>query len=94
MSAWAALMERAHMQPGETVLVNGATGSAGRLALQLAKHLGAGKVIAKGRNEAELREVLSRGAHRVIAFGLDAITHPEGAKHMSKRCGGSSRKRH
>ncbi len=44
MSAWAGLVERAHLQRGETVLVNGATGTAGRLAVQLAKYLGAGKV--------------------------------------------------
>jgi NADPH:quinone reductase-like Zn-dependent oxidoreductase len=44
MSAWAAMMERAHLKTGETVLVNGAAGTAGRLAVQLAKHLGAAKV--------------------------------------------------
>ena len=48
MSAWAALVERAVLKPGETVLINGATGSAGRVAVQIAKHLGAGKVIATG----------------------------------------------
>jgi NADPH:quinone reductase-like Zn-dependent oxidoreductase len=66
MSAWAALAERAHLEAGETVLVNGATGTAGRLAVQLAKHLRAGKVIATGRNEAELQELLSLGADIVI----------------------------
>ncbi len=30
MSSWAALRERAHLEPGETVLVNGATGASGR----------------------------------------------------------------
>src|ERR1700735_4969389 len=40
MSAWAALVERAHLQPGETVLVNGATGTAGRIAVQRAEFLG------------------------------------------------------
>jgi len=70
MSAWAALVERAALQPGETVLVNGATGSAGRLAVQLAKYLGAGKVIATGRNESELQELLSLGADTVIPFAL------------------------
>jgi NADPH:quinone reductase-like Zn-dependent oxidoreductase len=79
MSAWAALVERAHLKPGETVLVNGATGTAGRLALQLAKHLGAGKVIGTGRNEGELRELLSLGAETVIPFSLGA-GNPAGAK--------------
>lgn len=68
MSAWAALTERARLLPGETVLVNGATGSAGRLAVQLAKHLGAGRVIGTGRNETELQKLLSLGADAVIPF--------------------------
>jgi NADPH:quinone reductase-like Zn-dependent oxidoreductase len=70
MSAWAALVERARLQPGETVLINGATGTAGRLAIQLAKHLGAGRVIGTGRNEAELKELSSLGADIVIPFTL------------------------
>jgi NADPH:quinone reductase-like Zn-dependent oxidoreductase len=68
MSAWAALMERAHLKPGETVLVNGATGTAGRVAVQLAKYLGAAKVIATGRNEAELEQMKALGADVVIPF--------------------------
>ncbi len=79
MSAWAALVERARLQPGETVLINGATGSAGRLAVQLAKYLGAAKVIAAGRNEAELQELRSLGADDVIAFDLGHL-NPAGAK--------------
>jgi NADPH:quinone reductase-like Zn-dependent oxidoreductase len=77
MSAWAALVERAQLKPGETVLVNGATGTAGRLAVQLSKHLGAGKVIATGRNESELKELTSLGADSVIPFTLP---HSVGAK--------------
>jgi NADPH:quinone reductase-like Zn-dependent oxidoreductase len=72
MSAWAALVERAHLQIGETVLVNGATGTAGRLAVQLAKYLGAGRVIGTGRNESELRELASLGADAVIPFTVRA----------------------
>ncbi len=79
MSAWAALAIRAGLKPSETVLVNGATGSAGKLAVQLAKHLGAGKVIATGRNESELSEVKSLGADATIQFALDA-DHPQGAE--------------
>ncbi len=54
MSAWAALVKRANFRAGETVLVNGATGSAGQLAVQIARHLGASKVIATGRNPSAL----------------------------------------
>jgi NADPH:quinone reductase-like Zn-dependent oxidoreductase len=79
MSAWAALVERARLLAGETVLVNGATGTAGRLAVQLAKHLGAGKVIATGRNAEELQEVKKLGADIVIPFTLGSL-HPSGAK--------------
>ncbi|WP_371972542.1 zinc-binding alcohol dehydrogenase family protein [Lelliottia nimipressuralis] len=50
MSAWAALVTRAQFQPGETVLINGATGSAGQLAVQIARYRGAGKIIVTGRN--------------------------------------------
>jgi NADPH:quinone reductase-like Zn-dependent oxidoreductase len=78
MSAWASLVERAHLASGETVLVNGATGTAGRVAVQLAKHLGAGKVIATGRNAEELEEVRQLGADVVIPFSLGA-TNPAGS---------------
>jgi NADPH:quinone reductase-like Zn-dependent oxidoreductase len=79
MSAWAAIVLRAALRPGETVLVNGATGTAGGLAVQLAKHLGAGKVIATGRNESELGKLKSLGADATIQFTLDA-DHPQGAE--------------
>src|SRR5882762_6199154 len=50
MSSWAAFKERAHLIAGENVLINGATGTSGRLAVQIAKYLGAKRVIATGRN--------------------------------------------
>ena len=50
MSAWVALKERAGLALGETVLVMGATGVAGQLAIQVAQQLGAMRVIAVGRN--------------------------------------------
>lgn len=70
MSAWSSLVHRAHLVAGETVLINGATGSAGQVAVQLAKHLGAAKVIATGRNPAELARLTQIGADEVIAFNL------------------------
>jgi len=57
MSAWAALVTRAGLRRGETVLINGATGSAGQLAVQIARYLGAGKIIVTGRNAAVLHRL-------------------------------------
>lgn len=54
LAAWIALTRRAPLRGGETVLVLGATGAAGGLALPIARHLGAGKLIAVGRDEARL----------------------------------------
>ncbi len=71
MSAWAACVERARLKPGETVLVNGATGAAGRLAVQIARHLGAGKVIATGRNPEGLRAAADLGADVTISLDED-----------------------
>jgi len=71
MSSWAALVERARLRAGETVLVNGATGASGRLAVQVAKHLGAKKVIATGRNAAALDELRALGADATIALTDD-----------------------
>lgn len=69
MSSWVAFRERAKLTPGETVLVNGATGAAGRLAVRIARHLGAGRVIATGRNRAALEAV---GADETIPLVADA----------------------
>ncbi|MGR3907341.1 zinc-binding alcohol dehydrogenase family protein [Burkholderia sp. SR8] len=71
MSSWAALTERARFTPGETVLVNGATGTSGRLAVRIAKHLGAAKVIATGRNTAALHALLTAGADAIVPLQQD-----------------------
>src|SRR6202451_2924812 len=62
VSAWLTLKSRAKLSPGETVLILGATGIAGKLAVQVAKILGAGRVIAAGRNEKTLNSLLELGA--------------------------------
>lgn len=54
------------LQKGETVLVNGATGFAGKLAVQVARLLGAGRVVATGRNETSLRALPGLGADSAI----------------------------
>ncbi|MDR0478717.1 MAG: zinc-binding dehydrogenase [Burkholderiaceae bacterium] len=68
MSSWAALTERAHFQAGQTVLVNGATGASGKLAVQIAKHMGARRIIATGRNVAALESLKRLGADTTIAL--------------------------
>jgi NADPH:quinone reductase-like Zn-dependent oxidoreductase len=70
MSCWAALVERARFQSGEIVLINGATGSSGTVAVQVAKYLGAKKVIVTGRNAEELEGLRLLGADVVIPFDL------------------------
>ena len=68
MSSWAALTHRSHMKCGESVLVLGAAGASGRLAIQVAKHLGAGRVVAAARNRAVEAELRALGADEFIAL--------------------------
>lgn len=70
MSAYASMVHRGQLQKGDTVLINGATGTAGKLCVQLAKILGAGKVIATARNAKELENVKTLGADVTLAFNL------------------------
>jgi NADPH:quinone reductase-like Zn-dependent oxidoreductase len=83
MSSWAALAERAQLKPGETVLINGATGIAGRLAVQIAKYMGAGRVIAAGRSQAALESLKSLGADAIIPFDLSP-SNPDGARKLEE----------
>lgn len=68
MSSWMALTHRAYLQPDETVLILGATGTSGQLAVQIAKLLGAGKVIVAGRNKAVLEQLRMLGADECISL--------------------------
>lgn len=74
MSSWAALVERATLCAGETVLINGATGTSGRLAIQIAKHLGAKKVIATGRRAESFDELRLLGADVTISLAQERDT--------------------
>lgn len=67
MSSWAALVDRANFKAGQTVLINGATGTAGSLAVKIAYHMGAKKVIVTGRN---LEKLNNLGADVAIAFDM------------------------
>jgi NADPH2:quinone reductase len=71
MSSWAALTARAKFVAGESVLILGATGVAGQLAIQIAKRLGARRVIAAGRNPQALEKLKALGADAVISLDQD-----------------------
>jgi NADPH:quinone reductase-like Zn-dependent oxidoreductase len=66
LSCWNPLVNRAPIRPGESVLVHGATGASGRMAIQIAKHLGARAVVAMGRNREKLATLREIGADLVI----------------------------
>ena len=66
VSAWLSLTSRAKLVPGEHVLVLGATGVTGKLAVRIAKLLGAGRVVAAGRNREVLKVLCQLGADATI----------------------------
>lgn len=75
ISSWMVLTTRVPLAPGATVLVLGATGSSGFLAVQAARLLGAGRVIAAGRNPERLEALRRAGADEVISLDRpDAAT--------------------
>lgn len=63
-------LEAAKIQPGEQVLVLGATGTLGQIALQLARYLGAGRVVAAARSAPALERLKERGiADDIVVLG-------------------------
>ena len=72
LAAWVPLADRAQVQHGETVLILGATGVVGQIGVQAAKLLGAGKVIAAGRDRARLEATRELGADTVVELPATA----------------------
>jgi NADPH:quinone reductase-like Zn-dependent oxidoreductase len=68
MSSWVALRRRIEFVPGQQVLVLGASGNAGRMAIQVARHLGAGRVIGAARTPDKLA-----GLGADVVAGLDEL---------------------
>jgi NADPH2:quinone reductase len=89
LAAWLPLAWRAPVQAGETVLVLGATGTLGLIAVQAAKILGAGRVVAAGRRPDGLARAAAHGADETVqidTFGTDA---PQTlAAGLAEACGG------
>jgi len=72
VSAWLSLAYRAKLVRGENVLILGATGVTGKLAVKIAKLLGAARVVAAGRNQDLLKTLTSLGADATISLALPA----------------------
>jgi NADPH:quinone reductase-like Zn-dependent oxidoreductase len=71
MSAWIALRRRISFAAGQSVLVLGATGNAGRMAVQVARRLGAGNVIGAGRRPDGLAALADLGADATVSLDGD-----------------------
>lgn len=69
MASWLALRCRVPFKRGQRVMVLGATGSSGRLAVQVARHLGAAQVIATGRDPERLAGLPALGATETVQLG-------------------------
>ena len=84
IAAWMPLSWRAKLRPGESVCILGATGMAGKLAVQSAKLQGAGKIVGVGRNLEQLTKLKPLGATATIALTddhaalADAFAHEAG----------------
>ncbi|WP_374023973.1 zinc-binding alcohol dehydrogenase family protein [Mycobacterium sp. HNNTM2301] len=71
LAAWLPLTRHADVSHGETVLILGATGVVGRVAVQVAKILGAGRVVGAGRNPQALEQARDLGADVTVQLGGD-----------------------
>jgi len=72
MSSWVALRQRVSFEAGHKVLVLGATGNSGQLAVQVTRLLGAGEIIAAGRDADKLARLPALGASRTVRLDGDA----------------------
>lgn len=68
MSSWIALGKRIHVEAGASVLILGATGNAGRMAIEIAKRFGAARIIAAGRDASKLADLHHLGATEAVTF--------------------------
>ena len=74
MSSWVALHQRISFQPGQSVLILGATGNAGQMAVQIARHFGASRVVAAGRDTDRLAILPDIGADQTVSLVGDPDT--------------------
>lgn len=84
LAGWLPLAWRAPLSGGETVLVLGATGTVGLVAVQAARALGAGRVVAAGRSEEGLERARAHGADAVVPLGAGGVL----GEALREACGG------
>ncbi len=72
ITAWQALHGRARVEAGDRVLVLGASGGVGALAIQLAKHAGA-TVWGQTGSAAKVNGIIANGADNVVVTGADGL---------------------
>jgi NADPH:quinone reductase-like Zn-dependent oxidoreductase len=72
MSSWVALRQRITFEAGQSVLVLAATGNAGRMAVQVAKLFGAGRIVAAARGADRLAELPALGATDTVLLEGEA----------------------
>lgn len=75
LTAWVGLVERGRIKAGERVLVTGAGGGMGRVAVQLAVHMGA-EVVALASSEARLQLARDAGAHELLLVDRESPQIP------------------
>ncbi len=83
IAGWLPVAGRAPVRPGERVLVLGATGTVGSVALQAARILGAERVVAAGRDHDRLRRALELGADAAVSLEEDDLP-----QRLGDACGG------
>lgn len=86
VAAWMVLTDRARLQPGERVLVLGAGGAVGQVAVAAAKVLGAGRVVAVCRSAEAQERARAAGADEVVPLSGDADALTD---RFREACGGS-----
>ena len=86
IAAWMALTWRGRLQPGEQVLVLGASGAVGQVAVQAAKLFGARRVIAASRDETGRARALLQGADAAVDLTGDDVA--EMSKRIAAACDG------
>jgi len=97
MTAWLMLNASTHLRKGESVLVHGAAGGVGSIAVQLAKVMGAGLVIGSASSEEKRDFVRSLGANAAIDYSVPGwvdevlrVTEGRGVDVILESIGGTS----